>query len=80
MAQSLRFKLYNSSREYVGATRHVEDAAAFVALLGAGATVRDGHRKVIWQEGDEDFPAADSYDAAGEVMLQRISSAGLVRR
>jgi hypothetical protein len=61
MAASPRFKVYAADGEYRGSLKYVEDAAALVALLGRGATIRDGHRKVVWTEG-VDGDAADSYD------------------
>jgi hypothetical protein len=49
------------------------DAAAFVAFLGHGAEVRLGRSKtrVLWREGRELQSAAESYDAAAELMLRR---------
>ncbi len=48
-----------------------EDAAAMVAILGHGSTVRYDHRLIVWTEGSEEFSASESYDRAGEVMEQR---------
>jgi hypothetical protein len=61
------FKLYNPDGECMGAAKYAEDAAAFVACLGEGATVRIG-RDVVWLETDEQS-ASESFDAAAEVML-----------
>lgn len=50
---------------------YYEDAAAFVAFLGSGATVRIGENIVVWHEGHEDESAAESYDGAALIMEAR---------
>jgi len=69
MAGSPRFKVYSSANEYVASIKYLEDAAAFVAIQGPGATVRNGHAKknIIWTEG-VDGDAYDSYDGAAIAM------------
>lgn len=62
MAGSPRWKVYNTEGEYVASCKHVEDAAAIIALYGDGASIRDGHSKVVWLEG-RDGEAAESFDA-----------------
>ena len=49
---------------YRAACVEIEVAAACVAFYGAGATIRDGHRKrdAVWTEG-VDGDAGESYDA-----------------
>ena len=71
MAGSPLWKLYRG-REYVGCMKDAEDAAAMVAILGAGATVRWYHSLIVWTEGEETQSAAESYDAAAEVMSERV--------
>ncbi len=61
------FKVYNHEGECMGAIKYAEDAAAFVAHLGEGATVRIG-RAVVWLE-TADNSAAESFDGAAEAML-----------
>ena len=75
MAASPRFKVYLEN-DYRGSLHYLEDAAALVACIGDGATVRDGHRKAatVWTEGAEDFPASESYDGAAEVMRGRVKA------
>ena len=69
MAGSPRFKVYSSANEYVASIKYLEDAAAFVAIQGPGATVRNGHAKkaTIWTEGITGN-AYESYDYAAKVM------------
>lgn len=68
----LGFEVFNSGGERLAATVHAEDAAAFAALLGDGATVRDAcSRALLWTEGAESQSAGDGYDAAAEVMHHR---------
>lgn len=76
MAGSPRFKAFTPSDEYTACFKHLEDAAAFVAYLGEGATIRDGHSKklTLWTEGSEEFSANESFDGAAEVMLKRIKA------
>jgi len=75
MASTLRFKVYNTAKEYIAAFKYLEDAAAFCTILGDGATIRDGHKTILWTEGKEAFSAADSYDQAAEIMSQRRAQA-----
>ena len=64
MANAPRFKVYTPDGEYVASCKHAEDAAALVALYGDGATIRAGHsrRDILWHEGFQGQPAAESYD------------------
>lgn len=73
MAATPRYKVYDAANVYRAAFKHLEDAAAFVAVLGDDATIRDGHsrRHVIWHEGNEDQPAAESYDHVFDVAMAR---------
>jgi hypothetical protein len=72
MAKTPEFKVYKDSGEYVAACKYPEDAAAIVASYGDGATIRLGHRRVIWQEGSETQPAGESYDYVYQVVMDRI--------
>lgn len=74
MAATPRYKIYSGTGEYIAAIKHLEDAAAFVGIIGKGATVRQGHspRDVIWAEGAEESSASESYDWAAEVMRSRL--------
>jgi hypothetical protein len=81
-SSALAFFVVNARGLFMGATVHAEDAAALVALLGDGATVRCNVDSILWSEGSEAFPAGESYDAAAEVMLKRLGNprATLLRR
>ena len=77
MASSPRYKVYvlrtvagdgsGAVEEYVASCKYAEDAAALVAVLGEGATIRFGHGPVLWAEGREDQSAGESYDHVREV-------------
>lgn len=76
MASTPRFKVYDADNVYQAACKHPEEAAALVALLGPGSSIRDGHTKadIVWLEGEEASPAGDSYDLAAGTVWQRVES------
>jgi hypothetical protein len=76
MAASPKFKVYDAQGEYQAACKRPEEAACLVTFLGDGATVRLEHRRVVWTEGSEAQPAAESYDKAAAIMLQRAGHYG----
>ena len=82
MAATPQLKIFNPAGEYIGCVKHFEDAAILVSNYGDGAEVRMGHSKkeMIWREGDEAFPAAESFDGAREVMLDRLRQRGWIRK
>ena len=63
MAKSPRWKVYAGSH-YVAACKFAEDAAA-VAINHERPTIRDGHRRIVWQPGDTADPA-ESIDAVAQ--------------
>jgi len=65
MAASPRFKVYDSSGMYRAACHEPEAAACLVAFYGLGATIRYGHQKRLWTEG-EDGCAGESIDYASK--------------
>lgn len=67
--------VYNADAKRIAMFVHAEDAAAFVGIIGDGATVRHG-RRIVWREGSEDESAAESYDGAAERMRDRIACNG----
>ena len=75
MAAAPRLKVYNPGGVYVAACKHIEDSAALVALYGDGATIRNGHRAtdIVWAEGREEQPAAESYSFVADIVLARLS-------
>lgn len=63
MASSPPFKVYSAHGEYVASVKYLEDAAALIAsCYTEGATIRWGHSTILWTEGKESQPAAESYD------------------
>ena len=70
-----QYKVFSAENEYVASIKYPSDAAAFVSILGEGATVRNGHAKkdVLWTEGITGN-AFDSYDHAAEVMQLAIEN------
>lgn len=76
MASSPKFKVYNAAGEYQAACKEAVIAAAVVALLGDGATIRSGHasKHTVWTEGPPaDGHAAESYDRVREVIDVRLA-------
>jgi hypothetical protein len=69
MAASPQFKVYRNG-EYIAAVKYAEDAAV-LAAMGGDVVVKYAHRKVVWREGSEEFPAAESYDRAANIMAGR---------
>lgn len=68
MAASPRFKVYKGS-EYIASCKYADDAAA---LCRADIyTIRDGHTRIVWDEGNEEFSAGESYDGVAEVVYSR---------
>ncbi len=75
MAASPEWKVYravaSSGSEYVASCKYAEDAAALVAVLGDGATIRYRHKLIVWTEGEENVSAGDSYDAVATIAHER---------
>jgi hypothetical protein len=74
---SLTWKVYQSG-EYVAACKYATDAAALAGMTSEGVVKHDG--RIVWRDGQEDInlgnghhtdTAADSWDGAAEIMLQR---------
>jgi hypothetical protein len=74
MAASPRWKVYSKDREYVAATKYVEDAAAILALRGEGTEIRDGHlaKWAVFVQGQETVDAGDSADGVREIVAKRV--------
>jgi len=84
MGATPNIKVYTPTGEYVAAFKYYEDAAALVALRGAGTTIRSGHAAswTLWTEGT-DGNAADSYDAVAErceATLRKLQEAAYDKR
>ena len=67
------WKIY-LGKEYRAACKYIEDAAALVAFLGDGATIRYDHRDIVWTEGAETQPAGESYDHGATVANGRVDA------
>ena len=62
----------NPQGELVATMKHGEDAACLVAFYGDGAKIRrHGSNVILWHEGHEEFPAAESYDGVCSVITRR---------
>lgn len=68
---TLLWAVHNVDGKRVASLKHAEDAAALVATMADGSTIRR-HRRVLWTEGKEAFPAAESYDGVANVMSERL--------
>jgi len=69
MAQSPRYKIYDAAGEYQASVKDLTLAGGLMAILGEGATVRDGHRLVIYTEGI-DGDSGNSYDDVAAHVLK----------
>lgn len=70
---SPKYKIYDADGVYQASCKEAEAAAALVASIYSGGTVRFDHSKksIVWTEGSEDFSASESYDGAAMVMFER---------
>lgn len=71
MAASPRWKIFDSDGEYQASVKDVALAAMIVTFLGNGAQIRDGHKHIVWTEGQEDQPAGENYDYTEIVIYAR---------
>jgi len=71
MAGSPKWKVYDAEGVYQAACKEGEAAAALVAFYGEGASIRRRHGPVVWREGSESQPAAESYDFVVETLASR---------
>jgi len=68
MSASPAWKVYTRDGEYVASVKHPTLGAMICAGLGEGTTIRLGHRRIVWTEG-EDGQSSDSYDMVAERCL-----------
>ncbi len=71
MAGSPQFKVYKG-KEYIASCKYASDAAVLVAASPEGMTIRNGHSDIVWEEGKESQPAAESYDFVADTINDRI--------
>jgi hypothetical protein len=69
--KTMKYHVFDAQNEARAVFVDPEDAAAFVAILGDGACIADPSGSILWTEGDERFPASESYDGVAEIVLQR---------
>ena len=60
---SPRWKVYDPQGTYQASCKDVEATAVLMGFYGDGSTIRDGHTKIIWTQGENgDGDATESYD------------------
>lgn len=69
VASSPHLKVYTPSGSYVAACKFPQDAGLLAAKYGNGATIRHGHRNVVWREGHEEPGRHDDVTLA--TLIQR---------
>lgn len=74
------WKVYSRDGVYLASFVDAADAACFIAALGTGATLRAGHRHIVWREGAETQPAGESYDHVATVADERFRNGGRTAR
>ena len=82
MAASPQWKVYDATGTYRAACHDIEAAAILATFysdnseISPGATIRSGHRIVVWIEGPTedgfDGRATDSYDEVAERVEERL--------
>jgi len=72
MSGTPKIKVYLNG-DYEASVKSAVSAAMIAAGYGSLVDVRWGHSKkdMLWNEGEEEFSAAESYDGAAEVMAER---------
>lgn len=70
---SPKYKIYDADGVYQASCKEAEAAAALVAAIYDGGTIRFDHTKksIVWTEGEEEFSAGESYDGAAQIMFER---------
>lgn len=69
----MNWKVYKGS-EFRASCKYIEEAACLVALIGNGSTIKFAHSKVMWTEGKETQPAAESYDFVAQTVTERVQA------
>lgn len=64
-------KIYDDADRYVASCKFFQHAAAIVAVIGDGATVRWHHKHNIYTQG-KDGDATTCYEVAAETMRGRV--------
>jgi len=80
MAGATKWKIYDKAGTYQAACKEVEAAAVLVAFYGDGSTIRSGHSWIMWREGAEETPAAESYEEVARTVTTRAAIRRIVAR
>jgi len=67
------WKVYTPAGEFTAATKCATEAAALIAFLGEGAQIKYMHHTLVWTEGKEKQPAAESYDYVTDTCIDRVN-------
>lgn len=80
MAASPRWKVYTADGKYIASCKEVMYAGFVLGGLGEekGATIRDGHSRVVWTEGQDGW-ANESYDVVLTTVEGRILTHSRIR-
>lgn len=71
MSGAPTYKVYTSGGSYIASTKLPEYAAMILAGIGdAGATIRNGHHKIVFTD-MVDADASNSYDLVAEIVYSR---------
>ena len=75
MGAAPRWKVYTEAGEYIASCKEAAVAAMIIAGHGTdGMTIRHGHGRagIVWTEGQEELPAAESFDYVSMTCLSRL--------
>ena len=71
MKYSLLFSVASLEGAVIAKFSCLEDAAAFVGFRGESFQIRY-RNTAIWREGEEEFPASESYDDCADICRKRM--------
>jgi hypothetical protein len=71
MAGTPVFKVYDADGTYQASCKEPEACAALMSFYGIGATIRYGHGRTLWTEG-ETGRAAESYDIVASTVWSNL--------
>tara|TARA_R100000808_G_scaffold17410_1_gene38480 strand:+ start:292 stop:519 length:228 start_codon:yes stop_codon:yes gene_type:complete len=74
MANSPQFKVYDAAGNYWAAVKEPEAAVLLTSFYGPGATVRAGHRKIVFTEGEDGTISENGYDEMAKLIYQRLKN------
>ena len=72
MASSPIYKVYTADGEYIASVKLPDYGAILLAGLGqTGATIRDGHKRIVFTD-MVDSDASNSYDEVAKIVYSRM--------